>query len=680
LICRLMSIPESRLHLTEEENQNLVGNEYGTRITTKEAEDRLWDAIQEALESAENSLFSAPTGLGKTHLIATTQWSEYPELTGGEPVIHISQTRDARNDAIEMSEEAGVNYTVLRAREEMCQVARGDFDDDLRADLGEAPSDWFDRKCDTEQISFSVAHQHLRQLLDGLPCIVAGSCPSQRQWRNVPRSNVDEVEYDVIHATAPFARVPDLIDNTNLIFDELPEYQVDFQQEHLRRALNDLLERRADVGNYTWEELIQLATQPINTPYAGTLPPEDPEANQRATEYWELLQEDIDAPLQASSSETVHTLVPAIGRAVLHSIEARNDRYQGTDPEGDLRLAFDVQNTLKIIQNPPSLQSCRCVIGLDAHPSENLWEFNLDIDLERGDLFTTDERQYWRRQERGLHVVQIGNNTSPITRGWRNNRQRTKIRYLIRELRRKADDEFRTVICPKSVEEDVEALLREEGIGEPELLHYGEERSRNDFQGETTGLLIGCIDPGDEEILDLLAVMGYSAEPEMNEGESGEGSRTYGRGFEGPDSDIADEILQSVRETHIAQSIGRYARTPRASDVGAIVYVWTNAIPSGMVDAHVPGLVSRLRGENQLAENKEDIDRFVREHGGPVTKRMVAEEISVSDRYAHDVLNEMAEQGVVTVSEGTGPYGAHEYEHEDGSLGPTVDLDIPADS
>ena len=48
----------------------------------------------------------------------------------------------------------------------------------------------------------------------------------------------------------------------------------------------------------------------------------------------------------------------------------------------------------------------------------------------------------------------------------------------------------------------------------PDTLHYGEEKSRNDFGDEDVCSVLGCIDPGDDYVLDLLAEAGLNAEPE----------------------------------------------------------------------------------------------------------------------------------------------------------------------
>lgn len=660
------------LPLPEEELEQLRSLQSSVEISVVAARLRLMHSIYDSMERAEDTLVNAPTGLGKTYEIATTPWLDFPEYTDNEPVIHISLTKDARDSAAEMSEEAGLNYKVLRAREEVCPVAEGEYDGEIIAPGGRSPSEWFNQKCDVEQIRFSGAHNYLDSYCGGLPCTTDSDCESQRQWIDVPRTEDGEPTYDVIHATGPFAQIPDLIENANVVFDERPEFNLDISQEQIRQAVNDLLERRSGSVQYTWEEMVILSKQQTRLHLDDSSQENAQRVVERVAEYYSLVADEIADPLSHDMSESIHMLTPAISRAVLVADDMGNERFAGHD--SGVSVVFDEQNTIQIVHSPPDLSLARCVIGLDAHPSELLWEFHTGLDLNHVYPLSEAERRYWRTQERGLFVVQIGEDTNPLTRGWRNDRQRLEVQLIIEKLREKFGDAFRTAVVPSSIEDDIEIMMGEAGIENPGLLHYGEEMSLNIFEGEQVGLLVGCIDPGDSFVLNLLAVMGQYAEPEMRENESGEEYRAHGRGFVGPEADAANEFLESVRETHIAQSIGRYARNARESDSGAIVFGWTDTIPDDLVDFRARGLVERLTGEGQLSGARVDVERFVRESDGSVTKSMVAEEVGISDEHAWRVLGEMEEHGIVERSPRTGPHGADEYEYQSGTLGPTVDL------
>lgn len=89
-------------------------------------------------------------------------------------------------------------------------------------------------------------------------------------------------------------------------------------------------------------------------------------------------------------------------------------------------------------------------------------------------------------------------------------------------------------------------------------------------------------------MLNLLAECDLHAQPETVETEDGDQRRAHGRGFEGPDADSASDILVSVRETHVAQAAGRYARGADDPANQAIVFVHTSAMPTGFADCRVP--------------------------------------------------------------------------------------------
>ena len=259
--------------------------------------------------------------------------------------------------------------------------------------------------------------------------------------------------------------------------------------------------------------------------------------------------------------------------------------------------------------------------------------------------------------------MQVGRHTRPYTKGWRKETPRNKARAIIEALQQEYGLAFRTSISSKVTETDVRGMLEDAGVENPKTLYFGNLKSRNDFRGETVGLVLGCIDPGDERILDLLALCGRHALPNRD----ANGNRGYGREFDGPDADIAAEFLASVREQNLAQAVGRYARRPGTDAPGATVYVWSDALPDSLVDETVPGVVGRV------TENKDRIAEFLRRQG-TVTRRETEEACGTGRTHTYEVLNELVEQGLATVSEYTGPNNAHEYHSVPGVLRPSVNL------
>lgn len=67
--------------------------------STSEARDRLFDTIATVMRHEDDQVIDAPTSLGKSHTVAATRWGARDDLTGSKPVVHLSATRKARDEA-----------------------------------------------------------------------------------------------------------------------------------------------------------------------------------------------------------------------------------------------------------------------------------------------------------------------------------------------------------------------------------------------------------------------------------------------------------------------------------------------------------------------------------------------------------------------------------------------------
>ncbi|WP_254272948.1 hypothetical protein [Haloarcula marina] len=649
--------------------------------------------MHKALKEKTNTLIEAPTGLGKTHKVATTGWSKLGDVTDEKPVIHVSPTIKTRDRAFQLSEEAeGVIPHRLRGREEACPVAKGDYDHRINVP-GEncPPSAWFNRKCDAEKIPFSEAHKELEQRCGALPCSENERCEAVSQWHTIFES--DSVPFDVLHVTQSFIFNTALTKGANLIFDEQPDYTIEVKkeveqesqirrvttQEKIRQAVTDVLSQIPGSHN-TWESLLT-AVQADDT---ATI---DQFRSQ-------LTNIELD-PDWVFTRDDVHALAPAIIQALLNSTDVGNGRKRGigwynpskfgfgTEEDTEVIVIFDTKNNIKLIHYVPDLSETRCVIGLDGHPTLDLWKLQTTPTLQLERVADAIDKFVWRRDERKLTVYQVDEYTRSYTTGWagrdHTERERTRRRAmaLIKAMTRKFGDDFRTCITSKSLKSDVERMMKEAGVTNPTVLHYGGIKSRDDFKTEPVGLLIGCIDPGDENILDKVALLGLSAQAEMTEKEDGSVVRATGRFFEGEDADVAEEILQSIRERNVGQAIGRYARdnhNPDRESAGAIVYVWTDAIPNGMVDDAVRGVRKiPINKEKRIAEMLEMTDRQM------TIREIVAEFESngetVSKTHVQNILDNLVEQGKAEKESG-GKYGAYLYSVHDGVLDSLTVVDL----
>jgi DNA-binding transcriptional ArsR family regulator len=159
------------------------------------------------------------------------------------------------------------------------------------------------------------------------------------------------------------------------------------------------------------------------------------------------------------------------------------------------------------------------------------------------------------------------------------------------------------------------------------------------------------MDPGDDYILNVLCECGCQATPETTTGDDGDEHRAHGRGFVGPDAEIAAEILASVRENEVAQAVGRYARNPEKEDDHAVVYVRTDATPRGFTDVQVDG-VHWTATEKQ----REIIESL--QNNTESTAKEIAEGLDVTKRHVLKTLNRLRARGLIECEEGVGSYGA----------------------
>ena len=183
------------------------------------------------------------------------------------------------------------------------------------------------------------------------------------------------------------------------------------------------------------------------------------------------------------------------------------------------------------------------------------------------------------------------------------------------------------------------------------------------------------MDPGDEFVLTVLAEYGCDAEPETITGEDGDEHRAHGRGFTGPDADTADTILASVRENEVAQAAGRYARNPDDHDDRAIVYVRTDAVPTGFTDVQVGGV------EWVATQKQGEIIQSLKSDEW-MTAKEIAEKIDSTKRHVLKTLKKLREREILDCEKGAGAYGADLYRAITGvtathltEVGPSITLD-----
>lgn len=96
--------------------------------STDAARDRLQDTIQEVIRNEDDHVIDGPTPIGKSYNISSTRWGARDDITGGRPVVHLLETRDTRDVAVEVADGEGSQLHVLRGRHEACPVCAGSHD------------------------------------------------------------------------------------------------------------------------------------------------------------------------------------------------------------------------------------------------------------------------------------------------------------------------------------------------------------------------------------------------------------------------------------------------------------------------------------------------------------------------------------------------------------------------
>lgn len=641
-------------HRTAAQNRDLNWPE------TDEARERLRETIHNVMRHEDNRIIDAPTALGKTFTTATECWGTRDEVTDERPVVHLLETREARDEAIEAAEENGGVYMYLESRTEACPVCSGEHDPETAGSdtqvitvNSEPASQVINHLCDHKGLPFSTVHlwvkENCDQEIDELPC-GGDSCQAIAQWeqlREGPDSNSDnDQHWPLIIATHNFAHAPGLRQNKNIVIDELPDYRVELPTERVTKAINAFLEEiDAPDSASTWEAFIMLS-QHDGMPGGGK-------------ELADTVQKALDrkpSPEWYFEHEDAHVLAPALARAIWYAEERGNgrraNRVTHQPPRLDASARSDEQwnrqfvtvvlnekNKIELVRSVPDFGGARSVIGLDARPAEPVWQANTWPTIPSQRVLNTDDRRLWRKYERGLQVIQVGDATRPLSgskaREWF---REQAVSTLLNHLRSEYGTGFRTALTTSQVEPLLAKIMENVGINNPETMHYGEEKSRNDFSGEPVGFVNGCMDPGDDYVLNLLAELDLDAEPEMETDEDGERYRARGREFTGEDADSAASILASVRENHVAQAVGRYARDPDDPDDNATVFLRTDAAPPGLIDRQVPG-VQRVFTDTQQA-----IVEVVRDAASTLTAQNIADKVGCTREYVRQVLETLQEE------------------------------------
>lgn len=609
---------------------SIIGNRSNDYIkipSTDEVRTRLQNALYDSLQKQKKIVHRSPTSSGKTYTAVTTPWRQYPDITGGEPVTYFTFTTDAREEAKKKNADSSANSQMLLGREDACPIVAGEYDDCMDALDGGDPSEWFDTMTDDRGIPVSVAHEHFERNHDGeLPC---SPCRLQSQWDGVPRDEDGNPDSDVIIATHQFARAPELIKDCNVIIDESPDFTINKNIEDFRKHIRSYLEH-IDAPVQTWEDFAATyCDEPSGTRVRNEF--SDPDTNW----YFE--------------SDNAHVLVPGIVDAILSAQRGRHNRWVGEtayrypdlNPHADtpdhqvqIRVVIDDNYDLNILQVLPDFSEARCVIGLDAFPTKPKWSKNTLDDIDFNRILDEREEQLWRKHERDLEIIQVGDYKYPWTRKGYNQQ---KVKGLCSEVQYHYDGSLTSGVTSKRFSSNLEDDMEAVGINDPDVIYYGIEKSVERFADERVGVVFGCISPSSDYIEDWLALLDKNATPKREVNEDYEGQQ-----WVGPDADVAHDLIADVREKRVLQAVGRYARSPNDPDDSATVYVMTNVLPDKWIDGYIDEV-------NVLGQKQREIVDLLYQSVEGLTAGEIAKETSASRKHVHDTLDQIQQASWCTV-------------------------------
>ena len=614
-------------------------NEESTGISTDELRTRLENRILDAVKTGENVVINAPTSAGKTYTVSITQWKELPEVTGGNPVVLFEPSIPARRSAARKNKKSNASMEELLGRNDACPLAGGHHDaagngETITAPDGRDPSEWFNEMCSGRGLPFSHAHGEFERQYDGdLPC---HPCDGLCQWEDIPVDEDGKPTEDVVAATHQFARAPSLVKDCVVVIDERPDFTTGLTVGDLRPAVTDYLQE-VDAPVPRWEALTEEhGKEPRNR----------------------FFRQKFDRPERDwfCHAENSHVLAPGIVQAILSAEPQGDGRYKGEcvyqypdlnpfteTPEYRvvIRIVFDDDFNIKILQAVPDFSEARCVLGLDAHPTKPKWRMNTLSDITFDRILSKEERQEWRQNERGLKIVQIGCNKNTWTnRGFNED----KITGLCEELRYRFGGEFSSGITSQQFEFILRDVMEGAGIDDPTTTYYGLEKSIDKFEDQPVGLVAGCISPSSEHIKNWLALLEKDATPKR------EIKDNYrGQDWVGPDASTAEEILADVREKGVIQAVGRYARSPDDPEDGAIVYVLTNMLPQRWVDRRVDDV-------DVLGDKERKILKAIADAPDGLTCYEVEREMDVSRKHVYNTRDKCKRFSWFHIDREAGPY------------------------
>ena len=591
-------------------------------ISTDKLRSRVCDTIRTSMIEERNVGIDAIMSGGKTY----GTFKAADDLD--HQITYFAPRLDMYDQAVEYAKEVGIPEDEIKILPSMKR--------DCPTWDGHHGSEW--KKRVKRQYYAGARPKVIHEMNDGIPCREEheDGCPYEQAW------DFDPDDYQVIIGHYKHSHVTHITMGRTAVFDEDPAqaFTTTLGGSELQQSINTFLDMNVSPPVEDFDELLRIRR--------------DDSRVKECMRWFNQMEQngefEFGSPDSANvvrlDGENYHGYAPHAVYAILRSdpIEDGYDFERGFIPSGLSGSLFfstsDEHGDYYVeFRESPKLHYANSVIALDGTPltdeSRNdphklrEWSQSLGVPLEHIRVLSDEERRDYIRDTLGHTYVQLSENANPYSSGRYNNMtEDAALCAAFREFYGGGDAPV--VTTSKSVADQYrEGGFVENGLAKT-IDHTGNLRGTNRYAEERLAIQLGSSHHGDHEIRRRAAWLREPVEV------SGKGmDRDYG-------SDLANSILQQMRENQTAQNVMRFGR----DGGGALIGLKTAAFPEWLPVAGKGAVSPWPAGMKEVLEAWNDLSP------GPLKTVEVAEiaghdAVSVSERQVRNALESFVELGYV---------------------------------
>ncbi len=287
--------------------------------------------------------------------------------------------------------------------------------------------------------------------------------------------------------------------------------------------------------------------------------------------------------INSSPYNTVHKLSGFLTCSLLTMEKIGPDMEIAYDPElwedlgvnSDLRCVRDRNSGEILVLDPPSLETAKQVVGLDAVPVKRLWNIVFGCEFDKKQVLERETIGRYLREGLEIDLVQVTEGRHPYSSGRISPRDLQRL-ALVRTIegrkfpiisRKRALENYQSKNWFRKCIEPAE-----NGENNYRAQNYGSVLSSNRFKNESIGFISGNPYPGDHVVKRWCALCGESTQPNRNDDETGRTELQF-------NTDMGEKIYRHFTHDLVFQAILRFGRSPEESNETSRVYVNTSASP-----------------------------------------------------------------------------------------------------